>query len=253
VYGLQIDDRSPEDSQATLQRYLSRDRVRSGAALDAATQDYRDATAKREAARALPRAWSQLVQGSEDLLVELLSDQAEALSGFRPEPKDVTDFLRSLSATGTSAVPIRTPEPKSVSPVLAATLIRQTPAQKSSRAVEYAVLGQDRHAKNANEALVAVLSALARRYPDRVADLAAAVQGSTRNHIARSVQEIYPARPDLARATEFAPGWLVGLNIANREKKVLFGRPARSSVYGSEQMSGFRFRTNNVRHPDWRR
>jgi hypothetical protein len=102
--------------------------------------------------------------------------------------------------------------------VLAATLIRQTPAQKSSRAVEYAVLGQDRHAKNANEALVDVLSALVRRYPDRVADLAAAVQGSTRNHIARSVQEIYPARPDLARATEFAPGWLVGLNIANREK-----------------------------------
>jgi hypothetical protein len=48
--------------------------------------------------------------------------------------------------------------------------------------------------------------------------LAAAVQGRNRNHIARSAAEIYPARPDLARAAEFAPGWLVGLNIANREK-----------------------------------
>jgi predicted type IV restriction endonuclease len=87
VYRLQLDDRSPEDSEATLQRYLGRERVRSGAALDAATQDYRDAAAKREAARVLPRAWSQLVQGPEDLLVELLSDQAEALGGFRPEAK----------------------------------------------------------------------------------------------------------------------------------------------------------------------
>jgi hypothetical protein len=32
------------------------------------------------------------------------------------------------------------------------------------------------------------------------------------------VNEINPARPDLARAAEFTPGWLVGLNTSNREK-----------------------------------
>ena len=82
----------------------------------------------------------------------------------------------------------------------------------------YNVLGEARQAKNANDALVDILATLTRRSPDRVPALAAAVQGNSRNHIARSVQEIYPARPDLARAEEFAPGWLVGLNIANREK-----------------------------------
>ena len=58
VYRLQIDDRAPEDSESSLQRYLSRDRVRSGAAFEAALQDYRDAAAKREAARVIPAAWS---------------------------------------------------------------------------------------------------------------------------------------------------------------------------------------------------
>ena len=48
--------------------------------------------------------------------------------------------------------------------------------------------------------------------------IAEAARGSSRNHIAQSEAEIYPARPDLARAVEFSPGWLIGLNIANREK-----------------------------------
>jgi hypothetical protein len=113
---------------------------------------------------------------------------------------------------------MRAPETKTPPLAAAASIIHQPPRQKPGRSVEYSVLGQNRHAKNANEALIDVLSALARRFPDRIADLAIAVQGNTRNHIARSVEEIYPARPDLARATEFAPGWLIGLNIANREK-----------------------------------
>jgi hypothetical protein len=54
-----------------------------------------------------------------------------------------------------------------------------------------------------------------------VPDLAAAVKGRTRNPIARSVAEINPARPDLARAAEFSAGWLIGLNIANRDKMAI--------------------------------
>lgn len=56
VYRLQLDDRSAEDSQSTLRRYLDRERIRTGAALEAATTDYRDAAAKREATRSIPEA-----------------------------------------------------------------------------------------------------------------------------------------------------------------------------------------------------
>ena len=92
------------------------------------------------------------------------------------------------------------------------------PSSGGSRTVAYCIFEERRTAPTANAAFVEVLSTLASRHPDRITALAAAVQGRSRNHIARSVAEIYPARPDLARAAEFAPGWLVGLNIANREK-----------------------------------
>ena len=217
VYRLQIDDRSPEDSESVLRRYLNRDRIKSGAAFEAALQDYRDAAAKREAARVIPAAWSQLVEGPEDLLVELLSDQAEALAGFRPQPKDVIAFLQNLLTDGIkSAPPSAITGPQGVSKLAA---IQPRPARRSAgRAVEYSVFGESRSARNANAALLDILALLSRRFPALIPNLAEVVRGNSRNHIARSVEEIYPARPDLARAEEFAPGWLVGLNIANREK-----------------------------------
>ena len=217
VYRLQLDDRSVEDSQSTLRRYLDRERVRSGAALEAATTDYRDAAAKREAARSIPEAWLQIVGAPEDLLIELVSDQAEALGGFRPAPKDVLDFLRALSEPRSV---LELPISKVAPPFEASATARtRTHTQgRSNRSVEYFVNGETRAAKNANQALVDVLARLSQRDVARIPTLARAVQGNSRNHIARTVQEIYPARPDLARAEEFSPGWLVGLNIANREK-----------------------------------
>lgn len=217
VYRLQLDDRSAEDSQTTLRRYLDRERVRTGQALEAATTDYRDAAAKREAARSIPEAWRQIVDAPEDLLVELVSDQAEALGGFRPTPKDVLDYLRALRAidqipqgpTSKVALPHRPIAPE---------LTRATTRSRGSRSVEYCVNGETTTAKNANQALVEILAQITRRDTGRIPALAKTVQGNSRNHIARSVDEIYPARPDLARAEEFSPGWLVGLNIANREK-----------------------------------
>jgi predicted type IV restriction endonuclease len=219
VYRLQLDDRSPADSETIFHRYLNKDRVRSGAAFEAALQDYRDAAAKREAARTIPKAWAQLTEGPEDLLVELLSDQAEALGGFRPEARDVAAFLRRLAPAGTATADAAQLPATATTPQ--ATVNRAAirgDAPRLGRAVEYVVLGEARRAKNANDALVDVLSSLSRRDPERISQLATAVQGTARNHVARTVNEIYPARPDLARAAEFAPGWLIGLNIANREK-----------------------------------
>jgi hypothetical protein len=60
---------------------------------------------------------------------------------------------------------------------------------------------------------VDILIQIAKRHPEKMPAIAAAVRGRSRNHIARTLAEIYPARPDLARAAEIAPGWLVGLNV----------------------------------------
>ena len=152
-----------------------------------------------------------------------LSEQTEAESGYRPTSAEVTGFLRSLKVSVDSsggATPKRRRSIKQKIEKSSGETSDQVrpPSGRSSRALEYELLGKKKTAQSANIALVDVLMAIAKLHPDKIEAVATAVRGRSRNHIARTVEEIYPARPDLARAAEFAPGWLVGLNIANREK-----------------------------------
>lgn len=226
VYRLQLDDRESSESEAVLQRYLGRERVRAGTAFEDAQRDYRDAAGRREAATALPRAWSELLTDREELLLELVADKAEGICGFRPMPADVLTFLAGLTSVqaplpptsrlqtpplSPSAIVARLPE----EPIASTASVAPTAAAK---AITYRMFGKERIAASANLALVQILETLAAIDPKKIHELAGRVQGRSRNHIARSPKEIYPSRPDLARAAEFYPGWLVGLNIANREK-----------------------------------
>lgn len=221
VYRLQLDERTPAECARVFERYLHRDRVRSGAALEDALKDYRDAASRREASRNLPQAWAELVAEPDQLLVELLEDRAEALCGFRPSSDEVAGFLRSLAGTADLRMSTTAAVRGAPTPATRPAIQAQAGAVPTKRAIEYVLLGEARNAPNANAAFVEILYELAQRHPDRLTALAAAVRGSRRNHIARTVEEIYPARPDLARAAEIAPGWLVGLNIANREKAAI--------------------------------
>jgi hypothetical protein len=72
-------------------------------------RDYRDIASRREAKRSLPEAWLKLVEEPEDLLVELLSEQTEALSGYRPTSAEVSEFLKSLRLTIHATAPAADP------------------------------------------------------------------------------------------------------------------------------------------------
>ncbi len=86
--------------------------------------------------------------------------------------------------------------------------------------VSYKLDGKTHVASNAAEAMINILSDLAQYDDNFYPKLAEKVRGRTRNHIARSPLEVYPGRPDLVRyVKEVGPGWFIGCNIANREKK----------------------------------
>jgi hypothetical protein len=220
IYRLQLDDRAAAESERVLIRYLAFDRVRSGQAFDDAQRDYRDAAAQREAMIAVPQAWTALLAEPEDLIIELVADRAEASCGYRPSTIDVLAFLRSLRSSAEALPPSGRLSQRETSSARSpeASPFDQRPATPNGRALTYVVFGDQRSAANGNVAFVDILRSLIGRSPEKIQALAAAVQGRSRNHIARTAQEIYPSRPDLARAVEFHPGWLVGLNIANREK-----------------------------------
>lgn len=223
VYRLQLNERPAAECVRILHRYLAHARVRSGEAFEDALRDYRDNSARREATRSIPEAWRQLVAEPEDLLVDLLSEQTETVSGYRPTSAKVTKFLRSLTIASGGRGEV-TPRRGTQSEKTAERIGGESAGRgrstnvRSSRAVEYELFGMKQTARDASTALVEILTAIAADHPEKMEAVAEAVRGRSRNHIARTVAEIYPARPDLARAAEFAPGWLVGLNIANREK-----------------------------------
>ncbi|MCC5989848.1 MAG: hypothetical protein JJT95_19450 [Pararhodobacter sp.] len=234
VHRLRLDERPVEDAARILHRYLDRERVRSGDAHEDAIRDYRDLSSRREASRLIPEAWKQLVSEPEDLLIELIADQTEAMSGFRPPSAEVLDFLRGLTAGS----PKNSSEErgfgfgrKEAKPELIRVSNTPPNSQPEGRTAEqrrqiergpiqYRFFGESFSARNAKDAFVDILRRIAERHPDRISAIAEAAQGRTRNHIARSVEQIYPERQDLASSNtaEIFDGWLVGLNIANREK-----------------------------------
>jgi len=234
VYRLQLDDRDPEECQRVLTRYLSRERVRDGSAFEDAQRDYRDAAGRREAAAALPRAWHELLSEPEELLLDIVTDKAEALCGFRPARSEVLGFLLSLAVRQQDRLaPVRKSRHSALGTedhIAAGNEARgemQASMPATDRTVTFSMFGQKRTCATASLALVEVLRALAERDPTKIAELGATVRGRTRNLIARTVGEINPARPDLARAVEFTPGWLVGLNISNKEKMGIVRTAAR--------------------------
>lgn len=234
VHRLRLDERLVDDAARVLTRYLERERVRNGAAHEDAIRDYRDLASRREASRIIPEAWKQLVAEPEDLLIELLADQTETMSGFRPSTTEVISFLQELTSIGATrpvdasrSAPTRigTTPTAMLEPVAASVPNSSGPRSRTESLsirgpISYRVFGQTRTARNAKEAFVDVLSSIAKRYPQRMEAIAEAARGRTRNHIAQSVEQIYPERQDLASSNtaEIYNGWLVGLNISNREK-----------------------------------
>ena len=233
VYRLQLDDRSPAEARSVLSRYLLHDSVIDQSAFENARRDHQAIAGKREALAILPRAWAELIGEGHELLVETLVDKAEALSGYAPSGADALAFLQTLTPSGTAQPTTKNKAPPAASqasPPPEEASSHPQAAAPTDRSISYMIFGEQRHAPNASVALVDVLRSIAKRDPAKLAEVSAEVKTPKRSHIARSPQEINPGRPDLARAAEIAPGWLVGLNIANRDKMMIIRTACR--IYG---------------------
>lgn len=245
AYKLDLTEREADQAAHIFHRYLEFDRFRSGQALDDARRDYRDRARKREAEANLPKAWSEIVHERDEILLDLIAEKTESLCGIRPDLEMVEGFVaRSLEQSREFEIHERAERGKRrqqqglKAPHRKETTTRQaersaasekgqsrTRANKGSREITYELLGYEHTARNAKEALLKILQELARDDPRFFERLAPRVKTRQRNHIAARKEDVYPSRPDLAdHATEIRPGWWIGLNIANREKRRILER-----------------------------
>ena len=101
VYRLDLVDRDLDECEKRLQRYLNFSDCCSGKAVEAAKEDYRDQTKKRQIQQTLPQAWARLIKEPDELLVELLTNEVESLCGYKPDLDIVASFVRGQEATHT--------------------------------------------------------------------------------------------------------------------------------------------------------
>lgn len=225
VYKLDLLERDLPECSARLQRYLGYAQVTSGEAIAAAREDYRNASRTRQMLSTLPEAWSKLVTDEDDLLLELVADKVESLCGFKPDVDTVAKFLRenvgihrrvpSASPTARSAPGQRT-TPTSVSAEGRVPATPVSPIMPGSTG--FTIQGRWVACRNGREVLVAVFETLADRDPTFLERFAARPKhGRTRRYLARSAEDLYPGRPDLAREffAKLKSGWFVGTNASH--------------------------------------
>ena len=214
VYKLDILEREVSESVSRLVRYLKYDAIVSGAALVAAREDYRNVSRERQMNDTLPEAWRKLVDEEDDLLLELLADRVESLCGFKPDPDTVATFLKGQVGLRTPGVPVpQSPQPR---PPPQPALPRTGPLP-AANSVGFKLQGQFFPARNGREVLIRILETLGSRdatFLDRFAALP--THGRRRRYLARSAEDLYPGRADLARdhSVQLTTGWWVGINLS---------------------------------------
>jgi len=91
-----------QDSPSIAERFielLSKSNIASGDSIKNAEDLYRSQQKKSIFRDAIPKAWHKIVTDPDDLLVELLVEVTEKLSGFRPEIEDIEKFLKNIVAS----------------------------------------------------------------------------------------------------------------------------------------------------------
>lgn len=224
VYKLDVVERDVTESGTRLDRYLSYVHISSGAAIAAAREDYKNVSRGRQMLGTLPEAWAKLVAEEDELLLELVADKVESLCGFKPDVDTVARFLREnvslRSSSQNSAQGPRTPASAPLQPAPTSTSkpTAASPPQPKSGGIGYSFEGRFTTCRNGREVLIAVFEALAQRDSTFLERFASRPKhGRTRRYLARTAEELYPGRPDLAREHSFKlqSGWYVGTNLSH--------------------------------------
>ena len=219
VYKLDIVERDVPECVARLSRYLQYEAICSGGAIEAARSDYKNVSREREMRATLPRAWIDLVEEEDELLLELIADRVESLCGFKPDPDAVASFLRTNVAL--KVAPDITLTSKARSAPQADDGLR-SPRAITPNGIGFVLHAQSYPARSARDVLISIIRTLAEcdsSFLDRFAALPK--HGRTRRYLAKSPDELYPGRPDLARdhSVEIKPGWWLGINLSHAAVK----------------------------------
>jgi predicted type IV restriction endonuclease len=221
VYKLYIVDRDLAECATRLRRYLLHGDIASGAAIQAARDDYRNVSRDRQMLAAMPKAWSQIIEEEDEMLLEIVADRVESLCGFKPGPDMVAQYLKG-SIAGRPVPTAQPARPVIRSPQTVPPAVPPQPRRSvthGAAGIGFTLDGHFHPARNAIDVLRQIFETLIQKdgsFPDRFAGLSR--HGRSRRYLARDASELYPGRPDLCRdcSMELTSGWWIGTNHSRR-------------------------------------
>lgn len=230
VYKLDLVERDAGECVERLERYLRHSSVMSGAALQAARDDYRNVSKGRQMLTALPKAWGLLIAEEDAGLLQILADRVESLCGFKPDPDMVAAFLKegvsgraaSMVSQRQAVAAFRLADPTLSTARTTKPALQPLPPVTASRTnatssgkTGFSLNGTFYSARNAIDTLKQVFELLIQRdatFAERFAGLPR--HGRSRRYLALNADELYPGRPDLVRdcSAKLLSGWWMSTN-----------------------------------------
>lgn len=90
---IDLEVQAPEVVELSFLEYLSPNKVVSGQAVSGAEALVESRKRAEVIGKGIVAAWNRLIEGPDELLVDLIAETTEGLCGFRPEPELVQQFL----------------------------------------------------------------------------------------------------------------------------------------------------------------
>ena len=205
---------------------LSKENTVSGDTLKNAEYLYRGRQKRNILRDALPKAWHKILNDPDDLLVDLLIETTEKLSGFRPEIEDVEKFLINMQSLQKPKPEVALPP---IKPVTSRDSLRKPTIPYSGdsyinkRIRSFKLLGNTHQPRTWKELLVLVSEEMYRRHSAEFA-LCLSLRGSRMSYFSQQPNEL--SQPmQIAGSNYFVETKLNSNSIVRRSRELigLFG------------------------------
>ena len=119
-FAIDMTQQAPEDTAKRFIDFLSRENVKTEAAIRVAETLLKGRVKENEINRNLPKAWNKIISGPDELLVELINETLERICGHKAEPEQIVSFINEHVKTpgisengpkkGQGEAPMRAPD-----------------------------------------------------------------------------------------------------------------------------------------------
>jgi hypothetical protein len=184
-------EQPPESIAERFIALVSKDNIASGKAVKNAEDLYQSRQRKAVLREALPKAWHKLISDPDDLLVDLLIETTEKVSGFRPEIDDVEKFLDGIAhpVLSDSGTPLSPVPPKAYPTARHRVPVLSSDGYINKRIVSFTLLGKTHRPRNWKELIVTVSEEMYRRHPTEF-DRALMLRGSKMAYFSFQANEL---------------------------------------------------------------